>query len=600
MTHFDEKGLVWAPVSTTQAVEEAAAAQLIQASRFYDRGPTTGHAEAALTLALKGQTNCFLKLVDVATVFTNAINNAGDSGHYSHVTGPLYKQNDINCAIRANKAFQAWKEGYPKDASPERKEVEATLKLHELLTFERNQARSELRRSLAAGVEAWSTEVKECLRAQRIAALSAIQVFTPTDLRKTLSLFNDPCDNADLEFMAALLAHRACDKHPKYSFKDAGRRSTPFRMMVNGLYHAIVSYSYPWAGSKLLFRILERFDRAWDNQKLLFSDGWEFNVHSYNFFTLYGSKLGYNLSSFHDRFNENREVKLLEGIIMSGNTGALEALFKSPAVDTRALLNVINLRLATHISQETYDPHNFSYDIFPLSEIPPAMLTYLLSPQLYKPWALRLPSMHIEPPEVTDVPTEEELQAQQDPLAEWGWSLAPQELTMHQRRRQRWDALAAHEHRAWVRVRGWKLVREAHRLRYIANWWSETALGPRYAAEPDAEGRPLMLGEVAAGDQTALGEASAEGANGMSALDKAAIKDAARVALPSRCLHESEGDRQKARKMAALERDLIAAREQRLRVTAEAKEAAKVAAAKVAAAKVANGQSSFKKRKHEQ
>lgn len=567
--------LVWAPVPSDAAVRESAMAQLVKV-------PSGGHhAELAVRVAAKGEKDKSLDLQLVVEQFNAAIQRSHFESHYPQVTGPLDEVNEVNCAIHTNRRMEDWLALRSGKEAAATLEVKKTVEITKLMAEEHVRAAVILSNEKNRGVRAWSSRVRAWLRKERLKVLSAIVNFTPTVLRKVLALFeNNGHDDKDIEFLTALLFHKAADKHSKYSFNTdasryvrSNRKLSPFNHWLNALCHAVATPGLAFGDGVLMTRILESFDGVWDNDHFGFTEDWELKVHNTGFHHLFPNQIDTSWGNMYNRFEKKRSLMIVEASIMGNNISALEALFSHSIVDSAKLRSFIGMRMATNISKHTYAPHDYDYDEYRLHDVPAEMRKYIFSPRLGKP-VIRLPSMYLEPPPVTDHLTEEQ---QQQMLADH-WGPDPFAPTPHQLRLSRWNDVAAEEHLLFhaARAHGWARMREAHLIKYIANWWSEAALRRRYHAENDEEGRPLMLGSLAGGDQTALGKNSAGGSSGtkagVDALDDAAEEAAKRA--PASRVQETEHDRKIAKKMAAMERNLIAAREQRLAAEAAA-EAAK-------------------------
>lgn len=578
---YVEKRLNWAPVPTDETVEESVKKQL---------GDSRAAARRALAAAQGGFQDRSVKLLNVFDDFNNALVRVGDVKNYPQVTESLERDNGINCAIRANRRIEEWE--FEEDLNsnwdfppPDHRAVERTLQLASFLEEERVKSSHELEEEKRLGIQTWSNCVRQSMIEKRIEALAGIHSFTTAEIRKILQalLYRERCSitEDDTRFLGALLMHPACNKHPRYEHRGSGCKIAPFANWLNVLCHAVTSNLHPWTTlsdcGRLLERIFERFVYPWSNTNLSFADHWETDVHnSDTYFTQYNQRVG-GYDDSYSRFGQRREMRIIESCIANGRIDTLEALFRSLHVDKEALIKVINVRLSTEIAWHTYNPYNYGFDTYPLSEVPHKTLNYLLRPGLCKP-AIRIPSFYLPRPPLRDG----EIEVEDD------WDDIP---TAYEMRLQRWDETAKRERSLWARRFGWQLLRTYVIFRWMANWWWDTALRRRYHAVTDEDGRPLMLGSVVASEQTALGNASASAsssglASGMDALDDAGNAAGNRASF---CVDTLE-----AKKMAAMERNLIAAREQAVKEANTAAAAAKAAAAKVASVK------SIKKRPREE
>lgn len=510
-------------------------------------------AAKAIACAAEKCVDTSISLERFSEGFINAISLSYAEHRYKHVIGPLVEVDDTNCAILANERISEWLSTRSRKESTARFELDRTLQLIKFVKEEHERSSSKLSAQKRRAVSAWSEAVRKWLCAERVKALRAIKSFTKTALCKTLRSFGDmQPQECDKEFLLALFRHKACGKHSTpesrqpYASSGRGRKIAPFVSWCNFL-----SYTIPTClvdGDELMERFLLLFNRGWRNNHLSFAADWQGKVFQGNTLRMqYTDRTGRDPWDTH-QFDVHREAYIIETAVLVGNVRVLEALATNIAVNNESFLDVLGMRMAVNITNRTANSsEHFFHDALPLRDLSHDMLKYLFSPRPGKP-ALKLPSMLLDPPEVTAVGME--------PISEIQRTLW---ITTAKEERRIW--FAAHSH-------GWKMVRNAHKLSRIGNWWSETALRHRYHAAEDEDGRPLMVGAAARQDQTAWGSGG-----GVEALDAATGSSAANAVVD---LKEAAHD-------AAMERDLIAAREE----SRAADAAAKAAADKATAAKAA-------------
>lgn len=555
--------LTFAPVPTSDENEEVAtiAKELLGVN---------SDAVKAIHCAAEKCVDTSISLERFSNQFKSAFNDSSSDRHYKHVTEGIVERDDTNCAILANERIRKWeaRHYYPNSPSTARYDINRTLALVKFVREEHERSEIELSTQKRRTINVWSNAVRAWLSTERVTALRAIKNFTKTALCRTLRLFGDMRSREQgEEFLIALFRHKACDKHctvespQPYASDTSGRKADPFVNWCNFLAYTIPTRMVD--GGELMERFIRFFNRGWRNNNLHFATEWQGKMFQGNRLeTAYINHTDWYPPGEALRSAHRREAYIIETAIQLGNVSVLDALATSPQVNKLTFLDVLRMRLAVNITNRTANAltgHVFN-DVLPLGNLGYDMLKYLFSAHRGKP-ALRPPSMLLDPPEVNTA-----------------LGLQPQALIdfpISEAQRNCWIETAKRERRIWLEVHahGWQIVRNAHKLNHIANWWKETALRYRYHAMEDEDGRPLMVGAAARQDQAAWATGG-----GVEALDAVTSNHAGRLVV----------DVKEALREAAMERDLIVAQEEsRAAAAAAAAAAATTAAAKAALRRMA-------------